>query len=98
MSVRHSSEEDVDGIYVAVSDVPNAPTASATDVGTSRAFNNGAATVSFTAATVGGVATSYTATSTPGSFTSTGTTSPFTITGLQSNTAYTFSVTGTNST
>ena len=99
MSIRHSSEEDVDGIYVAISDVPDAPvTASAVDVGTSRALNNGAATVSFSAAATGGTPTSYTATSTPGSFTSTGTTSPLTVTGLQSGTAYTFGVTATNGT
>ena len=76
---------------------PNAPTiGTATDVGTGRAFNNGAATVTFTPAASGAAATSYTATSSPGGFTGTSSSSPITVTGLQSNTAYTFTVTGTN--
>ena len=77
--------------------VPNAPTiGTATDVGTSRAYNNGAATVTFTPDPTGFEATSYTATSSPGGFTTTGSSSPLTVTGLQSNTAYTFTVTATN--
>jgi hypothetical protein len=41
-----------------VNDIPDAPTIGvATDVGTSRAFNNGAATVTYTAATTGGATT-----------------------------------------
>lgn len=76
---------------------PNAPTGvTATNVGTSRAYNNGAATVTFTAAVSGAAATSFTATSSPGSFTATGASSPLTVTGLQSNTAYTFTVVATN--
>jgi len=76
---------------------PNPPTiVSATDVGTSRAYNNGAATVAFTPAASGAPATSYTVTSSPGGFTGTGSSSPITVAGLQSNTAYTFTVTGTN--
>jgi hypothetical protein len=76
---------------------PNAPTiGTATDVGTGRAFNNGAATVTFTPAASGAAATSYTVTSSPGGFTGTGSSSPITVTGLQSNTSYTFTVTGTN--
>lgn len=80
-----------------IADVPDAPTVSAANVGTSRAYNNGAATVTVTAAATGGTPTSFTATSTPGSFTATGT-SPLTVTGLQSATSYTFAVTGTNTT
>jgi hypothetical protein len=78
---------------------PDAPTGvSATDVGTSRAFNNGAATVTFTAPTTGNTVgiTSYTATSSPGGYTASGASSPLTVTGLQSNTSYTFTVTATN--
>ena len=77
---------------------PLAPTiGTATNVGTSRAYNNGAATVAFTAAATGSPATSFTATSSPGGYTATGASSPLTVTGLQSNTAYTFIVYGSNS-
>jgi hypothetical protein len=77
---------------------PNPPTiGTATDVGTSRAFNNGAATVTFTAAVTGAAATSFTATSSPGGYTATGASSPLTVTGLQSGTAYTFTVVASNS-
>ena len=75
---------------------PAAPLIGAvTDVGTSRAFNNGAVTVAFTAQGPN-AATSFTATSSPGSFTATGASSPLTVEGLQSNVAYTFTVTATN--
>jgi hypothetical protein len=76
---------------------PNAPTiGAATDVGTNQAYNNGAATVTFTPSATGVVATSYTVTSSPGGYTATGTSSPLTVTGLQSGTSYTFSVIATN--
>lgn len=76
---------------------PSAPVSvSATDVGTNRAFNNGAATVSFSLPGGSPAATSFTATSSPGSFTATGSTSPLTVEGLQSSTSYTFTVTATN--
>ena len=78
---------------------PDAPTGvSATDVGTGRAFNNGAATITFSAPTTGNTVgiTSYTATSSPGGYTGSAASSPVTVTGLQSNTAYTFTVTATN--
>jgi trimeric autotransporter adhesin len=79
-----------------IADVPDAPTiGAATDVGTSRAYNNGSATVAYTAAPTGGTAATFTATSTPGSFTGTGT-SPITVTGLQSATSYTFTVSAAN--
>lgn len=79
--------------------VPGAPTiGTATDVGTARAYNNGAATVTFTAPTYTGNTpiTGYTVTSSPGGFTGTGASSPVTVTGLQSSTSYTFTVTATN--
>ena len=80
-----------------IDDVPDAPTiGAATNVGTSRAYNNGSATVAYTAAATGGPVTTFTATSTPGSFTGTGT-SPITVTGLQSATSYTFTVSAANS-
>ena len=77
---------------------PNAPTSvTATDVGTGRAYNNGAATVSFTPGSSNGAPiTQYTVTSSPSGYTNTGVSSPITVTGLQSNTAYTFTVTATN--
>ena len=76
---------------------PNAPTVgTATNAGSGRAFNNGSATVAFTAAASGAAATSFTATSSPGGYTVTGASSPLTITGLQSATAYTFVVKATN--
>lgn len=76
---------------------PGIPTGvSAVDVGTDRAYNNGAATITFTPSTTGDVADSYTVTSTPGSYTAIGTSSPMVVTGLQSNTSYTFKVIATN--
>jgi uncharacterized protein YccT (UPF0319 family) len=75
---------------------PGIPTiGTATNVGTGRAYNNGAATVTFTAG-AGATATSFTATSSPGGFTATGASSPLTVAGLQSSTSYTFTVTATN--
>ena len=75
---------------------PGIPTiGTATDVGTSRAFNNGAATVTFTEG-AGAPATSFTVTSSPGDYTATGASSPITVEGLQSDTAYTFTVKGNN--
>ena len=78
---------------------PNAPVSvSATDVGTSRAYNNGAAIVSFTSGgDNGSTITSYTVTSSPGGFTASGASSPLTVTGLQSGVSYTFTATATNS-
>ena len=76
---------------------PGIPTGvSATDVGTGRAYNNGAATVSFTAPTSGGAVDLYTVTSTPGNYIATGLSSPIIIEGLQSSTSYTFTVSSSN--
>jgi hypothetical protein len=70
---------------------------SATDVGTARAYNNGAATVSFSSGgDNGSPITSYTVTSSPGGFTASGASSPLTVTGLQSGVSYTFTATATN--
>jgi len=74
-----------------VVDIPTAPT-----IGTATAGAE-SATVAYTAATVGGAATTFTALSNPGSITGTGT-SPITVSGLTGGTAYTFTVRGTNAT
>src|ERR1700689_3430681 len=73
--------------------VPGAPT-----IGTATR-GNGEATVSFTApANNGGAAiTQYTVTSSPGGITAAGSASPITVTGLTNGTAYTFTVTASNS-
>ena len=77
--------------------IPSIPTiGTATDVGTSRAFNNAAASVTFTPGSGGGLVTTFTITSNPGSITASGSSSPIVVTGLSSNTAYTFNVTATN--
>ncbi|WP_425425528.1 beta strand repeat-containing protein, partial [Uliginosibacterium gangwonense] len=82
-----------DGSFTTTACVPGAPT-----IGTATA-GNGQASVTFSApGSDGGAAiTGYTVTSSPGSFTGTGTTSPIIVTGLTNGTAYTFTVTATNS-
>jgi len=75
---------------------PYAPTiGTATNVPSGRAYNNGRADVTFTADPIN-AATSFTVTSSPGGYTATGASSPISVTGLQSDTAYTFTVTATN--
>lgn len=96
-NIKRANTSGITKSGVAIPDVPDAPTiGAANNVGTSRAFNNGSATVAFTAAATGGTSTSFTATSTPGGYTASGAGSPLTVTGLQSATSYTFAVTGTN--
>jgi len=104
MSNRRAQDERLEGTpdgLTAVSEImdfPDAPTAVvATNVGTSRAFNNGAASVAVTPAVIGGTPSSYNVISTPGSYTGTGA-SPVTVSGLQSQTSYTFKATGVTST
>jgi len=76
---------------------PYAPTiGTATDVGTARPYNNGAATVTFTA-TGPNTADSFTAYAVEDpTKTATGASSPLTVTGLAAGTNYTFKVYGTN--
>lgn len=73
--------------------VPGAPTIGATTAG------NQQVAVAFAAPVFTGGAgiTNYTVTSSPGGHTGTGATSPVTVSGLTNGTAYTFSVTATNS-
>lgn len=85
------SLKSVNGGNTPVADVVDAPT-----IGTATA-GIGTASVTFTAATTGGSATSYGAISTPGSITGTSATSPITISGLTADTAYTFKTYGINS-
>jgi hypothetical protein len=76
----------------------NAVVAGAPTIGTATAGDT-QASVSFTVPTnTGGAAiTAYTVTSSPGGLTASGAGSPLTVTGLTNGTAYTFSVTATNS-
>jgi hypothetical protein len=76
---------------------PKQPTiSSVADIGTGRAYNNGAVTVSFSLPGNSPAATSYTVTSAPGGFTATGSSSPITVQGLLSDTSYTFTVVASN--
>lgn len=72
---------------------PSAPTIGAATAG------NAQATVAFSspASNGGSAITSYTVTSSPGNKTATGTSSPLVVTGLTNGTAYSFTVTATNS-
>jgi hypothetical protein len=70
--------------------VPQAPSVSATDVGTNRPFNNGAATVTVTANATGGKAISTYAATPNGLSEVTGASSTLTPTGMASATGYTF--------
>ena len=75
---------------------PLAPTiVSATNVGTGRAYDNGAVTVSFTLPALSPAATSYTVTASTGQ-TGTGASSPITVTGIASTATPTFTVRATN--
>jgi hypothetical protein len=69
----------------------------ATDVGTSRDYNNGAASITFSMNNDSPSASTYTVTSNPGAYTGFGSSSPVVVEGLQSGTSYTFTVVATNS-
>ena len=68
----------------------------ATDVGTSRAFNDGAVDLSWELPAGSPAATSYSITTTPTTSTYTTSNTTYQVTGLSSDTSYTFSVTGSN--
>lgn len=87
----------INNIWVPINAPADVPTiTSATDVGTGRAYNNGAVNVAVSPGTAGGQPVQYTAISSPGSFTATTNITTITVTGLASNTAYTFTATGRN--
>ena len=85
-----NSSESSASSGVTATTVPQAPTIDAV------AGFNSSATVTYTAGATGGAAAAFTATSSPGGFTGTGA-SPITVSGLTNDTAYTFTVTATNS-
>ena len=90
-----TSNASMASIPVTQISVPGAPT-----IGIATAITNSTtATVAFTAPASNGGATitRYTVTSSPGGITSTGTSSPITVIGLTAGTAYTFTVSATNS-
>lgn len=92
-NIKRANASGITKSGTAISDVPDAPTIGAvSDLGTGST-----ASVAYTAATTGGAATTFTATSSPGGFTGTGS-SPITVSGLTAGTAYTFTVTASNST
>jgi hypothetical protein len=76
---------------VTATTVPQAPTID------SVTGNNAQVSVAFTAGATGGSAiTEFTVTSSPGSITASGSSSPLVVTGLTNGTAYTFTMTATN--
>jgi len=86
----------IENSYIPI-DLPGKPTsASVVNVGTSRAYNNGAATVKFIAPDSGDVPDYYEVVSSPGTISASGGFSPVTINGLQSNTQYSFAVRSKN--
>ena len=90
-NIKRANTSGITKSGVAVADVPDAPTiGSATGLGLS-------ASITYTAATTGGTATTFTAISTPGALTGTGS-SPITVSGLTDGTSYTFTVRASNST
>jgi hypothetical protein len=98
MSNRRAQDERIEGTpdganaITAIMDVPDTPT-----IGTATDNGDLSASITFTAPTTGGTASTYTVTSTPGSITGTGATSPVTVSGLSVDTSYTFKVKGSTS-
>jgi len=96
--VTDSGGNFVDRTFILTQSVPDSPTSVAgTDVGTNRAFNNGAVSVAFTAPEYTGTSsiTSYTVTASTGQ-TASGASSPIIVTGIATGATPTFTVTATN--
>jgi hypothetical protein len=91
-NVKRANTSGLTKSGAAIADVPDRPS-----IGSATAVDATSATVTYTAATTGGTATTFTATSTPGSLTGTGS-SPITVAGLTELTSYTFTVRASNST
>lgn len=89
----------VDRSFTMTQTVPNPATiTSSTDVGTNRPFNNGAASIAFSAPAYTGTSsiTSYTVTASTGQ-TASGSSSPIVVTGIATGATPTFTVVATNS-
>lgn len=94
-----SGSNFVDRAFTTLQALSNPPTInSVSDVGTSRAYNNGAVSVSFSAPEYSGTTsiTSYTVTASTGQ-TATGSSSPLTVAGIATGATPTFTMTATNS-
>lgn len=91
-NIKRANTSGITKSGVAVPDIPDAPS-----IGTATASGL-AASITFTPATTGGTATTFTATSNPGYITGTSSSSPITVSGLTGDTTYTFTVRGSNST
>ena len=77
--------------------VPAAATiGTAIDVGTNVAYGSGSVDISFTASNSGGLASTFTATSSPSGITGSSSSSPVRVTGLTQGTAYTFTIMASN--
>jgi hypothetical protein len=86
------------GWYAASAPMATPTIGTATDIGTGRSYSTtgGAATISFTQNSGGGLPNTFTATSNPSNITAQSTTSPITVTGLAPGTSYTFTIAGNN--
>jgi hypothetical protein len=92
-------EQYVSTGWFIVAAAPSAPTSvTATNSGSGRAFDNGSASVAFSAGTSGGITSSFVVTPTPSTSPATfsGSSSPITVTNLASSTQYTYTVTGSS--
>jgi hypothetical protein len=77
--------------------IPTSPTiGTATNVGTNRAYNDGAVSVTFSPGAGGGLVSSFTATSVSGGYSGSGASSPVLVTGIPTGTSATFTAVATN--
>jgi trimeric autotransporter adhesin len=77
--------------------IPTSPSiGTATNVGTNRAYDNGAVSVTFSPGAGGGLVSSFTSTSVSGGYSGSGTSSPVLVTGIPTGTSATFTVVATN--